>query len=446
MSAVTQSFSSDEASKPGGRAATAMPGRFNDVLAGRLASLDVFRGLVILAMLVVNNLGDHRAVGFWWKHADWRPVDLLDDLRVWWSGAGEVSEGARWAGGVFPLWWHCTLADFVMPWFMLIIGVAMPFSVAAARARGPLGVGYWLRVLRRGATLYVLGWVLGVSLQFLYWRFSRDPSARLTFTLGMDVLQLLGVSYVLSRLLFAVPGGAWARMATGLALLAWHWAFLKFLPQGDAAAGTFTSSQNAVSYAYRHWAIFQAIELTSWLKLSFAGMLSSVPAAGTMLLGAWVGEMLQRDGRWAKLATLAAAGLIWALAGVLWSLDLPMNKPRWTPGYLLYCSGVGALLLVGLYVLVDVWRVRFWTWPFVALGVNAIGIYFFSILGKIWLLNMPKVVLADGTGRMMTQHLVTVLQGWLGQVGGSWAFTVLFVAVVWALAMWAYARRWVWKV
>lgn len=437
------------------RAAGAAPGgACRDALAGRLASLDVFRGLVILAMLVVNNLGDHRVVGYWWKHADWRPVDLGADLRTWWTATGELSEGAKWAAGgsaraadaVFPLLWHCTLADFVMPWFMLIIGVAMPFSVAAARARGPLGVGYWLRVLRRGATLYALGWVLGLSLQFLFWRFSRDPGAKLVFTLGMDVLQLLGVSYVLSRVLYALPGGVWVRLATGLGLLAWHWAFLKFLPQGDVPAGTFTARDNAVAYAYRHWAVFQTIELLPWLKLSFAGMLSAVPAAGTMLLGAWAGDVLRREGTWHKLGLLAAVAAAWTAGGVLWSLDVPMNKPRWSSGYLLYCSGVGTLVLVAIYVVVDVWRQRWWTWPVVALGVNAIGIYFLSILGKIWLLNMPKVVLADGTVRMFTQHLVAVLQGWLGPAAGSWAFTFGFVAVVWALAMAAYARRWVWKV
>lgn len=412
----------------------------------RLLSLDVFRGLVILAMLVVNNLGDPSVVSFWWKHADWRAVNLANDLHTWWTATGQPSDGAKWANNAFPLAWHCTLADFVMPWFMLIIGVAMPFSIAAAKARGPLGTGYWLRVLRRGATLYLLGWILGLSLQFLFWRFSRDPNAKLVFTLGMDVLQLLGVSYVLSRLLYALPGRTWTPMIVGLALLLWHYAFLRFLPQGDIPAGTFTARDNAVAYAYRHWAVFQAIDLAPWLKLSFAGMLSAIPAAGTMLLGAWVGNVLRRDDTARKLTLLAAVALLWTLAGILWSLDLPMNKPRWSPGYLLYCSGVGTLLLVATYLLVDVARLRFWTWPVVALGVNAIGVYFLSILAKIWLLNMPKVVLDEGPPRMFTHHLVAMLQSWLGPALGSWTFTAAFVAVVWALALAAYARRWIWKV
>jgi predicted acyltransferase len=417
----------------------------------RLMSLDVFRGLVILAMLVVNNAGDPTAVGFWWKHADWRAVSLGADLAAWWSG-GALSEGARWAAGggsgTFPLLWHCTLADFVMPWFMLIIGVAMPFSVAAARAKGKLGGGvggwYWAKVLRRGATLYVLGWIIGLSLQFLFWRFSRDPNAKLSFSLGMDVLQLLGVSYVVCRVVYCLPAAP--RLAVAAGMLVWHWGFLRFWPQGEVPAGTFTAKDNAVGYAYRNWAVFQSVEITSWLRFGIAGMLSVPPAAATMVLGTYLGEVLRREGTWKKVWTLAGVGAVWTVIGALWSLDLPMNKPRWSPGYLVYCSGVGAVLLAVCYVVVDVWKVRGWTWPVVALGVNAIGIYFLSIVAKIWLLNMPKVVLEDGSVRMFTNHLVVMLQEALGKVGGSWAFTAGFVGVVWGLAMVAYWRRWVWKV
>jgi hypothetical protein len=103
----------------------------------RLISLDAFRGLVIVSMLVVNNIGDQNAVGYFWKHADWISTPLPQALSQWRHAFAIANSGTAnlWLLGQFPLFRQCTMADFVMPWFMLIIGVAIPFSIAAARAR-----------------------------------------------------------------------------------------------------------------------------------------------------------------------------------------------------------------------------------------------------------------------------------------------------------------------
>lgn len=425
-------------------------------VADRLVSLDVFRGVVILAMLLVNNLGDYRAVSFFWKHADWKPENLLADFRAYFAGLPQTGPAGGEMVGVFPLFWHCTLADFVMPWFMLIIGVAVPFSVAAALGRGDTGVGHWVRVVRRGAMLYALGWALGLSLQFLAYRFSANAEARLGFTLGMDVLQLLGVSYVLCRLGYCLP--RYPRLVLAGALFLAHWSLLRYLPQGEVPAGTFTGKNNAVSYAYAHWPIFQAITLipsdpTPFLRFSIAGMLSAVPATATMLIGTYLGDTLRAASLspTRRAVYLLVTGLLLIGVGVLWAFDLPMNKVRWSPCYLVYCSGVGSVLLAGLYYVIDVrlagsTLVRRSVWPIVALGVNAIGIYFISIFLKIWLLNMVKVVGDNGQPVMLTTKIVATLQSHFGAVGGSWVFTVVFVGVVWSAAMFAWSRRLVWKV
>src|SRR4051794_32527916 len=106
---------------------------------GRLISLDVFRGLVIFAMLIVNNLGDARTTGYFWKHADWPEPWLAESFRLWWAtlagwgkqGPPVVNELRRLYWGVtqFPVFRQCTLADYVMPSFMLIIGLAISYSV-----------------------------------------------------------------------------------------------------------------------------------------------------------------------------------------------------------------------------------------------------------------------------------------------------------------------------
>jgi predicted acyltransferase len=409
----------------------------------RLKSIDAFRGIVIFAMLVVNNIGDPRHVGYFWKHADWKPVSLWSDLTDWWRGAS--SSGLK-SLTEFPLFHHCTLADGVMPMFMLIIGIAIPFAASAARRRGDLGVKYWSRVVRRGLTLYALGWCIGLSVQFLSWRFNTSGDRPLRLLLGMDVLQLLGVSFIVARVAYALP--IRLRLATAAGLFIFHWALLRFYPQGSYPAGTFTEAHNAIGYIYQTWRLFHAVQISSWLSFSIVGMMSVPPAVATMLLGTALGDVLaKREIKPAlKIRTLFLGGFIVAVAGILWSFDLPMNKPRWTPGYLLYCSGVGSIGIAFLYWLIDVRRVTLFSFPFVVLGTNAIGVYFLSIMAKIWLLDMPRMRASDGTSEFFAAWFVHLLQRWTTASVGSWMFTGLFVMIVWSAAMQAYRRNVIWKV
>src|SRR5262245_44240009 len=158
----------------------------------RLLSLDVFRGFVIVAMLLVNNIADPNSVGYFWKHAGWINTSIAKDTLQWRRAfwAAKSIAGKLYLLAQYPLFHHCTLADFVMPWFMLIIGVAIPFSVAAAIARSVPPGQMWMRVLRRTLVLVALGWILTNSGAFVNWHNSPDhASSRFGIVLGMDVLQ-----------------------------------------------------------------------------------------------------------------------------------------------------------------------------------------------------------------------------------------------------------------
>lgn len=423
---------------------------FADPLApARLLSLDVFRGMVIVAMLVVNNIGDYAAVGYFWKHVNWIEGTQAEAYRQWWAqrGSADVSGALLAWMGQFPLLQHCTLADYVMPWFILIIGVAMPFAVSARKLKGDRPLQTWFAVIRRSFTLVVLGWAIGASLSVLYWRYSTDPNATLRFTLGMDVLQLLGVSYLVARILYLLP--LTPRIVVALLMFLAHWAILRFYPQGDVPPGTFTAQNEAIGHIYRTWWIFQPITLVpSRLSLSFVGMLSVVPAAATMLLGTWIGHWLQREdlNPSSKVRELILGGAVCAAVGFLWAFDLPFNKPRWTPAYLLWCSGVGTILLATIYWLVDLRGMRWWTRFFVVFGLNSIAVYWLSIMVKIWTINMVQVSGPDGTPVMLTTRIVQSLQTALNSASlGSWAFTVLFLAFWWVLLEIAYRKRIFWK-
>jgi len=470
----------------------------------RLLSLDVFRGLVILAMLIVNNLGDAQTTGYFWKHANWPAMSWGQSWRAWWSGiAGtnefddhhvvavmrRISDDVRAseeqmnravirfniltrdglnpdrtaleqevdAFGIqvallhdsrnaivdaertaqspwlrLPLFTQCTLADYVMPWFMLIIGVAIPFSVASVMAKGVPRGRIWLRVVRRAALLVALGWIL------CYFRDQFAPSlygqTSWRFTLGMDVLQLLGTGYLVARVLYELRATPRA-LAAGFLLIE-HWALLRFYPQGIVPRGTFTQHYNALDFIYDHW----NTQNPGPMNISFRGLLSIPPAAATMLIGTLVGDYLRRDdvAPRAKVRKLIAWGAILAVIGFVWAFDLPFNKPCWTPCYLLWCSGVGTILLALLYNVIDVHNVRRWTYPLVVFGVNALALYWGAIMVKVLLLNTPRL----GPGHVpLIELILSTFKARMGMSVGGWTFTILFIGFWWVVMDHLYRRK-----
>ena len=474
----------------------------------RLMSLDVFRGLVILAMLVVNNLGDGETTGYFWKHADWPAMSQGYAWRAWWgyatdspawkerlahipleryqletklgttrvqlrltSHSADETQARRLAFEVdqlerqlaaldeeqqlaaspwkrIPIFTYCTLADYVMPAFMLIIGVAMPFSVAAAAMRWTRAGIMWLRTFRRVFTLVLLGWVL------VYFR--DDFSAQLhgedpwSLRLGMDVLQLLGLGYLVARFFYAFPTPL--RVAVVALMMVWHWALLRFAPQGPIVpAGTFSPHYEAIGYFYNQW---PALHLSERISVVLNGLLSIPPAAATMLIGTLIGDWLMRDIQpWVKVARLTLWGVVLTSVGLLWAMDLPFNKPRWTPAYLLYVSGVGAVVLSALYVVIDWHRIREWAYFAVVFGANAIAVYWLSIMVKILLLNTPRITGDNshvlGTVKYGTLAVVLLTLGtvvwrmarWLGRFLGPAAYAMLAPAALAAIAIWTLFRR-----
>lgn len=392
----------------------------------RLASLDVFRGVVILAMLIVNNLGDYGTTGYFWKHADWiAPTEgyrsvLLGSFHAWWEQVTTSDAPMTTAMTQLPLWKHCTLADFVMPCFMLIIGLAMPFSVASQKAKGTNAAIVWLRVIKRAALLVILGWILCYFRdQFAPWWRDTTGTTKFRMSFGMDVLQLLGVGYLLARILYALP--RYPRVIAVAVLFIWHWAMLRFWPQGQTPRGTFTEEHNVVKYIYEQagWLVFRAWEPTGWLSINWKGLLSVPPAAGMMLIGTLMSDWIRREDvePSRRVSHLAMSGLLMMVIAALWAFDLPFNKPRWSPCYLLWCAGVGAVAISIIYIIVDIHRIRGWTYPFIVFGSNALAAYFVTIIAKVLLLNAPRIDEARHSSlaavRYGTCVLVTLVVGWI---------------------------------
>jgi len=250
----------------------------------RVISLDAFRGLAVLGMLLVNEKTFGPAT----------PRQLTH---------------AGWAGGVH-------LADMVFPWFLFIVGVAIPYAAVSRRGGAAKSHCYYLGVMRRTAILVLLGCLINSS-------YARHP----VFDFG--VLQLLGFAYLLAALLYELPRSA--RQGAAAALLIGYWALLRFLPAG-AGAGLFTEARNAARFLNEMYLS----------KMQLEGALNVLPTAALALIGTTFGVVLRSAlPPERKVRRVLVAGLALVALGWLWHYDLPFNKPLWTPSYVAFAAGGG---------------------------------------------------------------------------------------------------------
>ncbi|HEV8338935.1 MAG TPA: DUF5009 domain-containing protein [bacterium] len=351
----------------------------------RVISIDAFRGFVIAGMLLVNNM-------------------------IWTEATPRQLMHARWNQGV-------TFTDMIFPWFLFAMGLAIPLSGAAQRQRRAGLRSQALRMIRRSLLLVILGMLL-------------DSSVAGRPVIGLGVLQLLGIGYLVGALAWWAP--VWARLGIAGTLLAGHWALIRFVPVPGAGAGLMEESLNII----RH------LNQTYLGRYHLAGLISIVPTSACVLIGTAVGDLLRASSlRPAqKTAVIVLGGIVLAAAGVLWSRDLPFNKPLWTGSYILLAAGLGAILLGLYHLLFDVVGWRRLAFPFVVFGANAIVVYVSSIVLKVYVLQRWQLRAAGGELASLQQAILTYLTERVGPVEAGWLYTVGFILFWWLTLLYLYRR------
>lgn len=311
-----------------------------DPAPGRLTSLDALRGFDMFWIVGAD------AIGGAFAHLHGGPVSALLATQL---------DHVAWAG--------LRAYDLIFPTFVFIVGVAIPFSLSKYVAAGTPGAAV-PRILRRMLLLFVLG-------LFYYGGLAKSiPDLRL-----MGVLQRIGFCYAAASLLFL-----YARprtiVAVAAGLLIGYWALLTFVPVPGFGAGDYAEGHNLTNWIDAHF--------LPWRKWDGdhdpEGLLSTLPAIATCLLGVGAGRFL-RDSPLAgaqKAARLALAGLALLAAGYAWGLEFPIIKKLWTSSFVLAAGGWSTLLLAAFYYVIDVRGVRGWAQPFVWIGANALTLYLVS--------------------------------------------------------------------
>jgi predicted acyltransferase len=314
--------------------------------AERLLSLDVFRGITVVAMLLVNNPGTARFGYRALQHAEWN---------------------------------GCQPPDLIFPFFLFIVGVSIIYSLAQQERSGVPRGATIIKIVRRSATIFGIGMLLN-ALPYFDWDVTRIPG----------VLQRIALCYFIASLL-VVYSGVRGQACTAVLLLAGYWILMTWVPVPGYGAGDLQPDTNLVAYIDRalmgghlwhhHW--------------DPEGLLSSVPAVSTTLIGVLTGHWLrsQRNGN-QRLTGLLLAGAAGVGLGVVMNMWFPINKNLWTSSYVVFTGGA-ALISLGLcYWLVDLKGYRRWATPFVVFGTNAISAYALSTLMTkalaLWTVTRPN--------------------------------------------------------
>jgi predicted acyltransferase len=372
----------------------------------RLGSLDVFRGLTIAGMILVNDPG---------SDASYWPLNHADELMT--------AHPAGWYPG--KLWVDAngwTPTDLIFPFFLFIVGASMVLSFAARRARGDSRQSLMKHAARRSALILLIGYAIRI-LPYVDFFHMRYPG----------VLQRIAIVY-----LFASVITLWTstrgRILWTAGLLAGYYAVMCFVPvPGCDHAAWFTQHCSLAGF------IDRKLMLGHLYRRDFdpEGLLSTLPAIATTLLGTLAGEFLRGVASFRlKLCGLALAGVAGLAAGYAWHPWFPISKPLWTSSYVLFTAGAACLLLALCWWLIEMRGWHAWARPFLWLGSNAIVAYalstFIAKLGSI-------IKVSDGTTVQ-----TWIYEHWFAPLAqpknASLAFALCYVAL-WMVVAWALYRK-----
>jgi predicted acyltransferase len=322
---------------------------------GRLWSIDALRGFDMFWIIGGDAL--FRALAKW-ANAPWSGV------------CREQLEHVDWDGFHFY--------DLIFPLFLFLVGSVIPFSLASARQRGASAAGLYARIIRRTLLLFALGLLYNSVLQLNWlvraddghWAVNLNDHLRVT-----GVLQRIAVCYGIAALI-ALNTGPRGQAVTVVAILLGYWALMTFVPNPETGvAGDLTKEGSLAGYVDRHY-LPGRIMKEYYGYGDNEGLLSTIPAVATALLGVLTGEWLRSAASPArKVLGLAAAGAACLALGWLWSFAFPIVKNLWTSSFVLAAGGWSLLLLALFYGVIDALGWRAWAFFFVVIGANAITIY-----------------------------------------------------------------------
>ena len=357
------------------------------VVSERLVSLDALRGFdmfwIIGGDLLFKALAKGTGNGF------------LNSLTI-------QFDHVKWEGFRFE--------DIIMPLFLFIVGVAMPYSFNKRIERGQTRREILWHVIKRVVILWVLGTIAQGNL------LKYDLSQ---LHLYSNTLQAIAAGYFIASIIMLNLNLIWQVVST-IGLLLVFWVLMMWVPVPGHGAGVLTPEGNLAIY------IDKLILGPFYDGTPYTWILSSPTFGATVMLGVLAGYMLRSEKKESeKFLYLFATGITLVVAGEIWAIWFPIIKHIWTSSFVLYSGGLSYLLLAIFYLIIDVWELRKWAFWLVVIGTNAIAVYMayhvfdFKLVGNIFVGGLMKY-----------------LGNW-----GAFAQEAAAFAVVWLILYWMYRKK-----
>lgn len=382
----------------------------------RLISVDVFRGLTIGLMILVNNPGSWKYIYAPFRHAGWH----------------------GW-----------TPTDMVFPFFLFIVGVAISLSFSRHIQSGASNSLLYKKILRRtaiifGFGIFLNGWPFGIPL---------SASAINQFSISdifesieniriLGVLQRIALCYMLAAFTYLLAPNLKSRIGVTLGLLLLYQLGMR-LPLFDGwGAGSFELENNFARLLDLQ--ILGENHMYSVGKISFdpEGLFSTLTATVTTLLGIFTGEILQsnQDSK-RKILNLAGLGIILLICGYIFDLAEPFNKQLWTTSYTLLMGGWAMIVLSVSIIFIDLKGWQKIMMPFIILGSNPIVIFVGSsfIAKTLYLIKFTDS--SNQITSLKTMIYLNILQPVLGNYPGSFAYAFIYLSIWTAIGWVMYHKK-----
>ena len=361
----------------------------------RIYSIDVFRGLTISLMILVNNPGNWGHVYAQLRHASWH---------------------------------GCTLTDLVFPFFLFLVGASIRF--AFVKWHYYPSPKFYKHVFWRSFSIFAAGLLLNA---FPFIRQDWDFS---TLRI-MGVLQRIAFAYGLSAILI-IKYDFKQLIQILTAILLFYWGVLWFGSTGDP----YSLSDNAIRrfdiFIFNPSQLYHGFHDSLNNKVAFdpESIFSTIPAIATVLIGYLMGGMIHTTKNYADCSKrMSLFGLALIIIGLVWSLILPINKALWTSSYVLFTGGISAIILAGLTYIIDNKNIKKPFWIFEVFGTNSI---FLFIISGLWVktILLAKLTLNGNQVSAYNYLYKTLFVPILGNLNGSLFFAISHVIGFWIILFW----------
>ncbi|MGQ7944842.1 acyltransferase family protein [Flavobacterium sp. WC2509] len=420
----------------------------------RLISLDVFRGLTILFMTIVNNPGS-------------------------WSTVYPPLLHSEWHG--------CTPTDLVFPFFIFIMGVAISFAMPTksydnttfnkivTRSLRMICLGIFFNffgkiqlfglegiplVIGRLLITAIVGYALmgnfnaklktylAVSIFIIYLILAYSGIKSYEIVRLPGVLQRIGIVYFIASLLYLKTNQR-TQLLVAVGILFGYWALLTLVPAPGFEITNLEKGTNLAAWVDSVLLKGHMWEVTkTWDP---EGILSTIPAIAEGIIGVLIGQLLNNAKliRSQKATQMLIAGIILIVLGQIWNIIFPINKALWTSSYVLYTTGLATLTLSVLYYCIDIADYKKGTKLFLIWGVNPMIVFFLSeiIPQAMVMISFPNPKIATGQINLLDYLYVAGVQPFFSNpMNASLVFALLYVSIWSVMLAYFYKKKMYFKV